>query len=235
MIHMTNISKRDCEITADIIHSTAHTYTTLVRVFDKVTKYPVTNGTVSITSKKGEKGVGQLSDDGTTTIKSDITRKDYKLTVQFHETDEYNASSTKINFKKQYMFFKSMAYIWLSIIGVLLVIMYLIGLNSLLTGYYPHAEITSMIHSVLPYFSIENSQIVFNSTIVFYYLTRVITWILIITFVMAGVYASTHNTNYQNIINKTVKNHFVIYHYLKLLVLALVVLTAVLLIIGFLI
>ena len=225
MIYMTNINKKDCEIEADIVRSTADTYTTLVHVFDKKTKEPVTNGEVVITSKKGEKGTGQLSDNGQTRIESDITRKDYKLSVTFNENDEYYGKTVKINFQKQYLFFKSLAYLWLGILGFVIIVFYLIIMTTILTSYYPQSELTTTLQMIIPYISHVGEYNVFNTNMLFFYITRILTWIVIISLVIGGVYASTHNTNYQNIINKNVRNHFVMYHYVKILIVLLVVLS----------
>ena len=222
---MTNINKKDCEIEADIVRSTADTYTTLVHVFDKKTKEPITNGEVVITSKKGIKGSGQLSSNGQTRIESDITSKDYKLSVTFDGNEEYNSQTTKINFQRQYLFFKSLTYLWLGILGFVILVIYLIIMTSLLTNYYPQAPLTTSLQMIIPYFSKLGSLEVFNSNMIFFYITRVITWIVIVSLVVGGVYASTHNTNYQNIINKNVRNHFVMYHYAKILMILIVVLS----------
>lgn len=222
---MTNVNKKDCEIEADIVRSTADTYTTLVHVFDKKTKEPVTDGEVVITSKKGEKGSGHLSDNGQTRIESDITRKDYKLSVTFNENEEYNGKTVKINFQKQYLFFKSLTYLWLGILGFVIFVFYLIILTSILTTYYPQSELTTTLQVIIPYFSNVGSYHIFKSNMLFFYITRILTWIVIISLVIGGVYASTHNSNYQNIINKNVRNHFVMYHYAKILMGLLVVLS----------
>lgn len=229
---MTNINKKDCDITADIIRSTNNTYTILTKVFDKETKEPVPCGNVTITSKKGEKGTGKIKKSGKSRIVCPITRKDYKLSIMYEENDNYNSQKTEINFQKQYLFFKSMTYMWLAIIALSIVLLYITILNTMMVQTFPDSVLTKTIHDIIPYFSSVGNTYTFQSTIFYHYLIRIITWVLIISFVISGVYASMHNSNYQNIINKNVRNHFIFTNYIKLLIAILVALTIVALYCG---
>ena len=83
----TENEKIKTKIDAEIVNSNTKMYTVSVKVTEAQTNAPVLKGKVIVTSKKGKiVGSGKISKDGTATITSSISRKDYILTVHYEGT-----------------------------------------------------------------------------------------------------------------------------------------------------
>lgn len=205
----TGTEKIKTSIDAEITDSNTKMYTVSVKVTEAETGAPVLKGKVIITSKNGKLvGSGKISRDGTIIITPSISRKDYLLTVTYEGTSKkYAESKTKIDFKKEYLFYKTSFYLWTGIVGIIIVMLYSIALNSYIVNTSP-AEVVSFTQKFLPYINTEpmTSSILMNMGYI-PLLLRIMVWILIISFIVAGVYATQFNINLHNIIRKNVTNH----------------------------
>lgn len=224
----TETEKIKTKIDAEIISSDTKMYTVSVKVTETKTDAPVLKGKVIITSKKGKiVGSGKISKDGTTTITPSISRKDYLLTVTYEGTlKKYAESKTKIDFQKEYLFYKTSFYLWTGIIGIIIVILYIIALNSYIVTTNPASILASFTQKFLPYITTGSmtTSILMNTEYIQLSL-NILVWILIISFIVAGVYATQFNPNLHNIIRKNVTNHSLFQNFFIYIVEILMVIT----------
>lgn len=227
-----NNEKIKTKINAKITHSNTKRYTVSVKVTRKDNNKPVEKGKVVITAKKGRViGKAELDENGEAEITSAITKKDYKLKVVYEGTAHtYDESKTKINFKKQYMFYKTSSYLWVCLLIALIAILYTIFLNEFLLD--STLMIVNTIAPNVAYIDPEScvmlSSIFKNNMHYIGTIFNILVWILIISFIIAGVYAKeVKNPNYHNIIRKNVTNHDMFKNFLPIVVLVLVIITVV--------
>lgn len=211
----TENEKIKTKIDAEIVNSNTKMYTVSVKVTEAQTNAPVLKGKVIVTSKKGKiVGSGKISKDGTATITSSISRKDYILTVHYEGTKKYDESKTKIDFQSEYLFYKTSFYLWTAIIGAIIIMLYIIMLNSYIVTTTPTSILGIFTRQFLPYLSLEpvTSLILMNTDFI-QILINVLVWVLIISFIVASVYATQFNPNLHNIIRKNVTNHSLFHNF----------------------
>ncbi|WP_455645469.1 hypothetical protein [Methanosphaera sp.] len=221
---------------AEITNSDTKMYTVSVKVTEKKTKEPVTKGKVVLTTKKGKKvvGTGKIKN-GTTDIVVSISSKDYKLRVNYEGTEHtYAPSETKIDFKSEYLFYKTSFYIWTAIVGVLIVLVYIIGLNTIMISSNPQSLVSLLGSHFLPYVNMNSSVVTeyyLENAHYLSFLIKILVWVLIISFVAAGIYAVQFNSNLHNIIRKNVTNHSLFQNFVSIMVIILIAITALVLVI----
>ncbi|MGN1322110.1 MAG: hypothetical protein ACI4VJ_05965 [Methanosphaera sp.] len=232
----TSHNKIKTQTKAEITDSDTHMFTVHVTVTEQGTGKPVTKGKVTIKSKKGKIiGTGKIKE-GTADITASITNKNYKLTIIYEGTEHtYDESVTKIDFQKEYLFYKTSSYLWIAIIAALIIIVYTIGLYTLLITAYPQSQLAHTLSSIIPYVAVSNTTMQHFYLANLHYLqffVNILIWILIISFITAGVYATQFNSNFHNIIRKNVTNHSIFQHFFGLIIVILMIITIITVIIA---
>ncbi|PAV06610.1 hypothetical protein [Methanosphaera cuniculi] len=217
------------QLEANIVESNTKRYTVQVKVTEKGTNKPVKKGKVVITTKKGRLIGKSKVEDGIAEVTSSITKKDYNLIITYEENHKYTESTTKLKFKKQYMFYKTSAYLWASIAIAIIVLIYVTILNT-----YFLSSISSVINTIAqnslylePTTTIILSSIFKTNMNVIGVIINLLIWILIISFIIAGVYARDVNPKYHSIIRKNVTNHDLFKHFIPIVILILIFITIV--------
>lgn len=232
-----NTNKIKTKVDAEIISSDTHMFTVAIKVTEKDSNKPVTKGKIEIMSKKGKViGTGKISKEGTVQITSSITKKNYVLTIHYEGSQHtYDESKTKINFKKEYMFYKTSFYLWLAIISVLIGVIYIIALNSLIISQAPNSILSQFGYNFLPYITMSNETAhAYLANLHYVHLfINILVWVLIVSFVVASVYAAQFNSNFHNIIRKNVTNHSIFQHYFSYIITALLIITGIVVILGY--
>lgn len=213
---------------AEITDSDSRRYTVKVKVTEVDTDKPVPKGVVAVTAKKGRVvGKAEVSEDGIAEISAAITKKDYKLKIKYEGNITYSECVTKINFKSEYLFYKTSAYLWVSIAIALIAMAYTTLLNTYLLS--STSTVISTIAESMPYFNASVGlalSSLFEANI--YYINvlfKVLIWVFIISFIIAGAYASRFNANLYNIIRKNVTNHSMFQNFFVIVILILILIT----------
>lgn len=225
---MTDLIKTKAE--AYIVDSNTKRYTINVKVTEKYTNKPVKKGKVVITTKKGRLiGEAEVSENGIAEVTSAITKKDYNLIITYDANYKYAECTTKLKFKKQYMFYKTSAYLW-ALLGIaIIVLIYITILNT-----YFLSSISSVINTIAqsslyldPSTTIVLSSIFKTNLNIIGTIVNILIWILIISFIIAGIYAREVNPKYHTIIRKNVTNHDLFKNYIPIIILILIFVTIV--------